>query len=205
MEFFFCDRYVPTRRKRQQSRTSFGPVDEFDQDVFSGNSSGSGNENVNYRSGQADTEFTTDYNNGTALINENAINIQALEANLTDRFTRNLDIVVDTIEGRIQNAILAACKNIITPRIELAVRSITASSGRHASSVEAGSNREKQAGIITPSAHVSSRNNTFQELNSHDEIRVYTLDEVGEFWGRNFTRNHQLMTETLDFFTQLKC
>ena len=37
--------------------------------------------------------------------------------------------VVDTVEDRIQNAILTATDSIITPKLELAIRSINASSG----------------------------------------------------------------------------
>ena len=37
---------------------------------------------------------------------------------------------VDTVEDRIQNAILTAIDNIVGPKIALAIRSINASSGR---------------------------------------------------------------------------
>ena len=45
--------------------------------------------------------------------------------------------IVDTVEDGVQKAILTASDKIDTPRIELAVRSITASSGRDATSVTA--------------------------------------------------------------------
>ena len=47
--------------------------------------------------------------------------------------------IVDTIEDRIQNAILTAKKSIITPKIELAIKLINASSGRDTTSVMASS------------------------------------------------------------------
>ena len=47
--------------------------------------------------------------------------------------------IVDTVEDRIQNAILTAIDNIVAPEIELAIRSINASSGRDATSVSANS------------------------------------------------------------------
>ena len=43
--------------------------------------------------------------------------------------------VVDTVENRVQNAILAAVKKIITPKIELAVRSINATSGQDVANI----------------------------------------------------------------------
>ena len=49
-----------------------------------------------------------------------------------DRETSN---VVATVEDRIQNAILTAIDSIVAPQIELAIRSINASSGRDVTSV----------------------------------------------------------------------
>ena len=45
--------------------------------------------------------------------------------------------IVDTVEDRIQNAILSAADSIITPKIELAIRSVNASTGREATSLMA--------------------------------------------------------------------
>ena len=55
--------------------------------------------------------------------------------------------VVDTVENRIQNAILALVNNIITSRIESAVRSMKTSSGRDGASVVVSSGHGKQPGI----------------------------------------------------------
>ena len=49
--------------------------------------------------------------------------------------------IVDTVEDRIQNANLTAIDNIVAPKIELAIRSINASSGRDTTSVSASSER----------------------------------------------------------------
>ena len=45
--------------------------------------------------------------------------------------------IVDAVEDRIQNVILAAIDSILTPKMKLAIRSIKASSGRDATSVMA--------------------------------------------------------------------
>ena len=58
-----------------------------------------------------------------------------------------MGIIDGTIEDGIQNASLAETDKFITPRIELAVRSKNASSGRIALSVTANSERGEHAGI----------------------------------------------------------
>ena len=45
--------------------------------------------------------------------------------------------IVDTVEDRIQNSVLTAIDYIVAPKVELAIRSINASSGRDATSVAA--------------------------------------------------------------------
>ena len=76
---------------------------------------------------------------------------------------------VDKVEDRIQNAILTAIDNNITPRIELVVGLMNASSGRDATSVTAISKREEHTGITASFENVSARNNTFLVLNVNDE------------------------------------
>ena len=88
--------------------------------------------------------------------------------------------IVVTVGNRIQYAVLTAINSIITPRIELAVRSISASSGRDAASVTANSELGERVGIIASFENVSERNNTFHELNTNDETRVNIADEVSE-------------------------
>ena len=56
--------------------------------------------------------------------------------------------VVETVEDRIQNAILNGMIHIIKSRIELAVRSMNASSGQDVASLTAISERWSQIGIF---------------------------------------------------------
>ena len=88
--------------------------------------------------------------------------------------------VVDTVEDKIQNAILTAIDNIIAPKIELAIRSIIASSGRDATSVSANSERREHVGIITFFENASGNNNTLGVSNINDETRHDIPDEVSE-------------------------
>ena len=84
------------------------------------------------------------------------------------------------VEGRIQNAILTAIDNIIAPKIELAIRSINASSGRDATSVTANSERGDYVRITTSSENASGNNNTLHVSNGNDETRHSIPDEVSE-------------------------
>ena len=56
--------------------------------------------------------------------------------------------IVDTVEDRIQKAILTRIDSITAPKIELAVRSLNASSGPDATGVTANSEREDRIGLL---------------------------------------------------------
>ena len=83
-------------------------------------------------------------------------------------------------EDRIQNAILIAIDSIVAPKIELAFRSINASSGRDATSVTANSEHGEQVGITAAFENISERNNTLHVLNVNEETRNNIPDEVSE-------------------------
>ena len=88
--------------------------------------------------------------------------------------------IVDTVEDRIQNAILTAIDNIVAPKIELAIRSINASSGWDATSVTANSERGAHVGINTSFENASGKNNVLRVSNVNDETRNNIPDEVSE-------------------------
>ena len=85
---------------------------------------------------------------------------------------------VDTVEDRIQNAILTAIDNIVAPKIELTIRSINASSGRDETSVIAGSERGERAEINASFENASENKNILHVSNVNDETRQNIPDEV---------------------------
>ena len=87
---------------------------------------------------------------------------------------------LDTVEDRIQNAILTAIDNIVAPKIELAIRSVNASSGRDVTSVVANSERGEHVGINASFENASGNNNTPGVSNVNDETRHNIPDEVSE-------------------------
>ena len=75
---------------------------------------------------------------------------------------------------------LTAIDSIITLEIELAVRSINASSGRAATNVMAKSERGEHIGITAPFENASGNNNILHISNVSDETRNIIPDEVSE-------------------------
>ena len=113
---------VSTRKKRQSNRRLLSRLDDFDQDIILGNAASKSQENtvVNERTNDRDSTVGTSSNNSTA--NENTVNVKTLERCFNERMDREMSNNVDTVEDRIQNAILTAIDNIIAPKIELAIR-----------------------------------------------------------------------------------
>ena len=77
------------------------------------------------------------------------MNVKTLERCFNERIDREKSNIVDTVEDRIQNAILTAIDNIVAPKIELAIKSINASSGRDVTSVSMNSERREHVGSDT--------------------------------------------------------
>ena len=97
-----------------------------------------------------------------------------------EKIDREVGNIVDTFEDRIKNAILNAIDSIIAPKIELAVKSFTASLEQDATSDTVNSERGERVGFIPLFENVSERNNTLHELNTNDETRNNIPDEVSE-------------------------
>ena len=106
---------VSTRKKRQSSRRLLSQLDDFDQDMIIGNTSSGKRENVVNNRGNSDRDFTVSNSNNSTAVNESAVNVKTLERCFNERIDREMSNIVDTVEDRIQNAILAAIDNIVAP------------------------------------------------------------------------------------------
>ena len=151
---------VSTRKKKQSNRRLLNQLDDFDQDVVIGSAASERQENVVVNEGTNDRDFTVGISSKNSVPNENAMNVKTLERFFFERIDRELSKIVDTVEDRIQNAIFIAIDNIVAPRLELAIRSINASSGRDATSVFANSKRREYVQINTSFENPSGNNNT---------------------------------------------
>ena len=103
-----------------------------------------------------------------------------LERCFNERTDREMNNIIDTVEDRIQNAILTAIDNIVAPKIELEIRSINASSGRDVTSMSATSERKEHVGINASFENASGNNNTLGVSHVNDETRHNIPDEVSE-------------------------
>ena len=134
-------------KKSQEIRKLLSQLDDFDQGVIIADTLNSRWQNFMVKSGTIDQECSVKNNDGVSKTNDDTMNVQTLDRCLTDRIDREMGNFVDRVEDGIRNAILTAIDNVITMRIELAVRSINASSGRSATSVTANSELGKHTGI----------------------------------------------------------
>ena len=111
-----------------------------------------------------------------------------------ERIESETSNIVDTVEDRIQNAILTAIDNIVAPKIELAIRSKNASSGRDVTNVTANSECGEHVGIIASFENASGNNNTLHVPNVNDETRHNIPDEVSELLVRKTLFDRQAHT-----------
>ena len=171
---------VSTRKKRQSNERLLSQLDDFDQDMIIGNAASERQENVVVNEGTNDQDFTVGTSNVSSIVDENALNVKTLERCFNERMDREMNNIVETVEDRIQNAILTAIDNIVAPKIELAIRSINTSSGRDVTSVSANSERREHAGINAFFENASENNNKLNTTNENDETRQNIHDEVSE-------------------------
>ena len=171
---------VSTRKKRQSNKRLLSQLDDFDQDMIIGNAVSERQENAVVNTDTNDRDFTVSNSSNNSAVNESAMNVKTLERRFNERIDREMSNIVDTVEDRIQNAILTAIENIVAPKIELAIRSINAASGRDVTSVTANSEREERVGINASFKNASENNNTLRVPNVTDETRQNISDEVSE-------------------------
>ena len=171
---------VSTQKKRQSNKRLLSHLDDFDPEIVIGSTTGERQENVVVNEGTNDRDFTVGTSNDSSIVNGNAMNVKTLERCFNEKIDRELSSIVDTVEDRIQNAILTAIDNIFAPKNELAITSINASSGRNAASVSANSESKEHVGINASFENASGNNNTLGVSNVNDETRHNIPDEVSE-------------------------
>ena len=171
---------VSTRKKRQSNKRLLSQLDDFNQDMIIGNAISGRQENAVVNEGTNDRDFTVGTSNNDSVVDGNAMSMKTLEKCFNERIDREMNNFVDTVEDRIQNAILTAIENIVAPKIELAIRSINASSGRDATSVSGNSERKERIGINASFENASRNNDTLDVSSVNDETRHNIPDEVSE-------------------------
>ena len=99
---------------------------------------------VNEGTGDQDLIVGTSGNN---FMTDEKVNMKNLGRCFNEKIDREMSSIVDTVADRIQKAILTAIDNIIAPKSELVVRSISASSERDRANTGTESEPEERVGI----------------------------------------------------------
>ena len=133
------------------------------------------------KEGTNNRDLTVGTSGNNIAINESTMTVKTLEKCFNERIDREMSNIVDTVEDRIQNAILTAIDNIVAPKIELAIRSKNASSGRDVTNVTANSKIGEHVGSIASFENASGNNNTLHVPNVDDETRHNIPHQVSEF------------------------
>ena len=171
---------VSTRTKRQSNKRLLSQLDDFDRDMIIGNDVSERQESILVNESTDDRDFTVGTSNIDSVVNGNAMSVKTLKMCFDERIDREVSNIVDTVEDRIQNAILTAIEIIVAPKIEIPIKSINASSGRDATSVSANSERRERVGINASFENASKNNDTLDASNVNDETRHNNPDEVSE-------------------------
>ena len=166
--------------------------------MITGNAASGRQENVVVNEGTNDQDLPVGTSEVSTVMKENAMTVKTLEKCSNEKTDREMNNIVDTVEDRIQNAILAAIDNIVAPKNELAIKPLNASSGRDVTSVCATSERRERTRINISFENASENNNTIGVTNIKDEARRNSQDEVSELSvpGTQFDRQshtHQVM------------
>ena len=130
--------------------------------------------------GTNDQDCTVGTSNVSPIVNQNVMNVKTSERCFNERIDSEMNNIVDTVGDRIQIAIMTAIDNVVAPKIELAIRSINASSGRDLTSVSANSELREHTGINASFENASENNSTLNVTNVNDETRQNIHDEVSE-------------------------
>ena len=82
-----------------------------------GNAAGERQENTVVNEGTNDRNFTVCTSSNDSIVNANAMSVKTFERCFNERIDREMSNIVDTVEDRIQIAILTAIDNIVTPKL----------------------------------------------------------------------------------------
>ena len=108
---------VSNWKKRQQVKKRVSQFLDLDQEVIIADAISSEPHNAMVNNGPVDREFTVNNKKSISTTYGNTVNDQALERNFIDRTDNKTPNRIGTVEDRIQDVILSAIDQFITPRI----------------------------------------------------------------------------------------
>ena len=81
------------------------------------------------RANAADGDTCLNEANDPTQVNSSQVDMHTPEKNIVSKVRIEVDSVMTTVETRVQFAVLTAIKKLVIPRVELAMKSVNASSG----------------------------------------------------------------------------
>ena len=117
---------LSTRNKRQQNKRFFIQSSEpftdpmIDPDSYENQTESRGN--------TADRNVILNRANNSTQIKGSQVDMHTLEKTIADRVQSEVDSVMITVKTRVQDAVMTVIENLVILRVELAVKSVNASS-----------------------------------------------------------------------------
>ena len=87
------------------------------------------------RANTADGDTSLNDTNNPTQIDGSQLDMHSLEKNIVNKKRSKLDSVTTVLETRVKDAVLTVIENLVIPRVELAMKSLNASSGHWVGSV----------------------------------------------------------------------
>ena len=174
---------VSTRKMKGRNKKQFNPLKDTLNDFVIGN----GN-TVNTLEHEALESQTTGHHEHFERNIDSASQNLVIVNNFDDGIKNAVDSAVFVVENRMNHAILTAMNNVVFPRIEMAVRSITSSSENGPNSRFENPDRRDFTGNTENSAVRSSpsRLDLNIEQDGTDETRDIDNSEDGDFPAKRF-------------------
>ena len=150
----------------------------------------------------ADRHTSLNDTNDPTQVNSLQVDMRTLEKNFVRKVRRNVDGVMTTVETKAQNAVLTVIENLVLPRVELAMKSVNASSGHRVGGAVLDPDGVDFSGNIEGlQLTTSNRINSHTDWNRIDETRGNTIVEEGDLsvnW-RNIDRQTHTHHSSLNF------
>ena len=119
---------VSTRKKRQPNRRFLSQLSESDTDFITGPSNHE--TRTGSRGNAADGNISLNNASSPNQVSDPQVDMHTLEKDTISKVLSEVDIMMTAVETRVQDAVLTAKENLLIPRVEAAMMSIIASSGR---------------------------------------------------------------------------
>ena len=115
---------VSTRKKKNKQKRLLSQLDDTLNDFVISNSV-----NATVSDSEVLDQQTNGQLNDFERVDNNARQKQVVENNIDDQTTRAVSCAVETVEKRMHDAIWTAIDNVLIPKVEMTVKSITGSTG----------------------------------------------------------------------------